>query len=98
MVGENTEVNTTGFENYAMYLLRPTNFETGELELNIIYEKYQEKDNFVLNNAPSDAKWIHITDKIEEIKPLSMWKLDDATWINYKLLTLLEDNNSTATI
>ena len=36
----------------------------------MIYEKYQDKDKFILNNALSDIKWNQIIDMIKETNPL----------------------------
>ena len=39
-----------------MKFLRLLKSENGEPEINIIGEKHQYKDKFILNNAPSDTK------------------------------------------
>ena len=39
-----------------MHIIRPPNNETGEPELNIISDRYQYKDKFILNNELSDLK------------------------------------------
>ena len=86
------------FDKYAMNVLRPPNIETGETELNMISDKYQDKDKFILNNEFGDTEWIQITDMIKVIETPITGKLDDVTWIHYKNTPLLEDNNITKTL
>ena len=78
-----------------MYILIPPNIETGRTELKTISDKYQDKDNFLLNNEISDEKGNQITDMIKETYPHIVVKLDGGTWINYKPIFLLEVNNIT---
>ena len=73
------------FDKYAMNVLRPPNIETGETELNMISDKYQDKDKFILNNEFGDTEWIQITDMIKVIETPITGKLDDVTWIHYKI-------------
>ena len=80
-----------------MKFLRLLKSENGEPEINIIGEKHQYKDKFILNNAPSDTKQNQITDSIKEIYPTVMGQLDYNNWINCNLLHILEDNNITET-
>ena len=77
-----------------MHVLKTLRIETRELELKIIGEKYQYKDNSILINALGDVKWIQIPDTIKEIDLTILGQLDDVTWTNYNPLPLLEDNNS----
>ena len=78
-----------------MYILIPPNIETGRTELKTISDKYQDKDNLLLNNEISDEKGNQITDMIKETYPHIVVKLDGGTWINYKPIFLLEVNNIT---
>ena len=54
-----------GFENYIMRILRPPNIETGELDLNMIDDKYQYKNDLIVNNALGDTKLRQILGKIK---------------------------------
>ena len=56
MPGGNLSVDFNGFEKYSLHVLRLPNTETGESEINMISEKYQDNDKFILNNALSDVK------------------------------------------
>ena len=52
------------FENYNMHVMKPQNIENGEIEQNMISDKYQYKDNLFLNNSIGDIKWNQINDAI----------------------------------
>ena len=47
-------VDSDGFESYDLHFMIPTKFLTSDSELKLKNGKYQENDEFILNNAPSD--------------------------------------------
>ena len=60
----------------------PTNIETGEPQINIIFDKYQDNYNIILNNAVSDVKWNQIPDTDNEIGSPILGQLYDGIWVN----------------
>ena len=56
-----------------MRILRPPNIETGELDLNMIDDKYQYKNDFIVNNALGDTKLRKILGKIKVSCPYIGW-------------------------
>ena len=79
MEGGNPVVDFNGFENYTTRILRPPNIETGIPELNMIVEKYQYKDELIVNNELGGTKWNQITDTINGTDTPIMEQLDVAT-------------------
>ena len=57
-------MDINGFDNYSVHILRPQNTESDELQLNLIGDKYQDKNDFILHNNLSDAILNQITDMI----------------------------------
>ena len=53
------------FDNNSVYVLRPRNSGSGELEINNTGEKYQDKNEHILHNYISDERWNQITDMIK---------------------------------
>ena len=96
--GGNPTVYFNGFGNYTMNFLIPLNIENCEIEVNMIIDKYQEKDKFILNNVIGDSKLIHVHNIIKEINLPILVQLDCVNWMNYKMYPSLEDNNSIAPI
>ena len=56
MEGGKPAVDFNEFENYPMYILIPSNTEAGEPDINMIDDKYQYKDKFILNIKLIDLK------------------------------------------
>ena len=54
VAGRKLEIYLNWFENCAMHVLIPPNIETSDPELNMISNKYQDKDNFILNYSLGD--------------------------------------------
>ena len=54
--GGKPAVDFNEFENYPMCILIPSNIEAGEPEINMIDDKYQYKDKFILNIKLIDLK------------------------------------------
>ena len=61
----NPTVELNLFQNYYVHILIPPNIETGEPVLKIIHDKFQYKDNLILNNSLSDEKLNQIPDMIK---------------------------------
>ena len=62
VTGGNPALYFNGFENYFTHVLIPPNIESGETEINIVSDKHQYKDKFIVNNRISNIKWNQITD------------------------------------
>ena len=78
-----------------MHILISPNIESGDPELNVISDKYQDKDNFIRNSALSDIKRNQIHNTIKDTYPTILKQLDEGTWIHPNPLPLLEENNGT---
>ena len=61
-------VDSDGFESYDLHFMIPTKFLTSDPELKLKNGKYQENDEFILNNAPRDSKWDKIFDILSKQK------------------------------
>ena len=53
MVGVKPTLELDWFDNYSVQIMIPLNTKSGKPDLNIIYEKYQDKDKSILNNSLS---------------------------------------------
>ena len=73
-----------------MHVIIRLYIETVKIELKIISEKYQKKNNFTLNNAFCDARLIQTPDMIKEIDPPVLRQLYDGTWMRYNHLPFLK--------
>ena len=60
----------------------PTNIETGEPQINIIFDKYQDNYNIILINAVSDVKWNQIPDTDNETGSPILGQLYYGIWVN----------------
>ena len=60
------------FYSYAGHILIPQNNDIGEPELkNKIGENPQDKNDIILHNTITNARWNPITDMIQKLNPLS---------------------------
>ena len=64
MAGGNPALDSNGLGKCVIHVIIPQNIETYETELNMIAEKYQDKDKVIFINALGYAKLSQITDKI----------------------------------
>ena len=97
MIGSGNIKTCSGFQCISQ-LFHAKNTETGELDINIVDDKYQKIYKYILNNSLIDAKQNQITDTINYLEPPIMEQLDYGNWINQNPLPLLEDNNTTEII
>ena len=58
------------FYNHAVYVIRPQNTESGELELKNVGEKYQHKNDIIIHNTIINERRNQITDTIQIPPPL----------------------------
>ena len=70
------------FDNYAVNILGPKNYENCELELKNIGRKYKDKIKLVHHNDIRNEKWNQIYKTNKEFTPPLKWKLDNGTWIH----------------
>ena len=55
-------MDINGFNNYAVHILWPQNNKSGELELNNVGEKYQDKNELIHHKNIINARWNQIYD------------------------------------
>ena len=58
------------FYNYAAYILRPQNTESGEPELNNIGEIPRDNNDLIIHNTIINERWNPITDMMQGFVPL----------------------------
>ena len=80
------------FENYAVQVLRPWNNEIGNPALNNIRDKWQDHNDFIINNDIRNTRCNKITDIIKESDRPIIQNVENGTSMNYNPLHLFEEN------